>query len=53
MWRPDDTTETFVAWEQHCMSTGGVWTIRIWWVPQFAAEEVSMPPKEVSSDVPF
>jgi hypothetical protein len=28
-------------------------TIRIWWVPQFAAEEISMPAKEVNSDVPF
>jgi hypothetical protein len=33
MWKPDDTTDTFVAWEQHCMATGGVWTIRLWWVP--------------------
>lgn len=33
---------------------GGSWTtIRVWWVPQFAADEVSMPPKEVISDVPF
>jgi hypothetical protein len=32
----------------------GSWTtIRIWWVPQFASDEVSMPPKEVTSDVPF
>jgi hypothetical protein len=32
----------------------GSWTtIRIWWVPQFVSEEVSMPAKEVSSDVPF
>jgi hypothetical protein len=32
----------------------GSWTtIRIWWVPQFAAEEISMPAKEVNSDVPF
>lgn len=33
LWRPDNTTEMFVAWEQHCMATGGVWTVRLWWVP--------------------
>ena len=33
IWQPDDTTEQFVAWEQHCMATGGVWTVRLWWVP--------------------
>lgn len=33
VWRPDDTTETFVAWEQRCMATGGVWTVKLWWVP--------------------
>lgn len=32
----------------------GAWTtIRVWWVPVFKDEEVSMPPKEVTSDVPF
>jgi hypothetical protein len=33
-WAPDDSTELFVAWEQRCMSTGGVYTTRLWWVPQ-------------------
>ena len=32
----------------------GSWTtIRVWWVPAFKNDEVSMPPKEVVSDVPF
>ena len=32
---------------------GGWTTIRAWWVPMFQNNEVSMPPKEVHSDVPF
>lgn len=32
----------------------GTWTtIRVWRVPMFKNDEVSMPPKEVTSDVPF
>jgi len=32
----------------------GTWTtVRVWWVPVFKNDEVSMPPKEVQSDVPF
>jgi hypothetical protein len=34
-------------------SDGGWSTVRVWWVPQFSNDEVSMPPKEVQSDVPF
>jgi len=33
MWQPDDTLDQFIAWEQHCMATGGVRTVRLWWVP--------------------
>jgi hypothetical protein len=33
MWRPDDSTETFVAYEHHLMKTGDVWTTELWWVP--------------------
>jgi hypothetical protein len=33
VWQPDGTLDQFVAWEQHCMATGGVRTTHLWWVP--------------------
>jgi hypothetical protein len=34
IWLPDDSRgEMFIAWEQRCMATGGVLTVRLWWVP--------------------
>jgi hypothetical protein len=34
VWLPDDSGgERFIAWEQHCMATGGLWIVRLWWVP--------------------
>jgi hypothetical protein len=35
VWLPDNSGgELFIAWEQHCMATGGVWTVLLWWVPE-------------------
>ena len=34
VWICDDyPLDPYVAWEQHCMGTGGVWITRLWWVP--------------------